>query len=208
MTERQADHPIDPLFLERWSPRAFDGSEVPDADLADDVRGGALGALGVQLAALALPLRQARRRGLGALPVAAHPLEPELGAHRLGAGLHPLGQPAVHRQGDRRAGALAPPTASMPAPPGSASRCRRPGWAITPTACRASSTSSPAPSSACPTATGSNAACVIGRIGDPAQLDEKLRARENPSDRKPHRRLRLRAATFRPEGLRSRAFKG
>lgn len=34
MTDRQADHPIDPLFLERWSPRAFDGSEVPDADLA------------------------------------------------------------------------------------------------------------------------------------------------------------------------------
>ena len=30
-----------------------------------------------------------------------------------------------------------------------------------------------------------NAACVIGRIGDLAQLDEKLRAREHPSDRKP-----------------------
>lgn len=33
MTERTADHPIDPLFLERWSPRAFDGAEVPDSDL-------------------------------------------------------------------------------------------------------------------------------------------------------------------------------
>jgi len=31
---READHPIDPLFLERWSPRAFDGSEIPDEDLA------------------------------------------------------------------------------------------------------------------------------------------------------------------------------
>src|SRR6185295_4033878 len=30
-----------------------------------------------------------------------------------------------------------------------------------------------------------NAACVIGRIGDPALLDDKLRARETPSDRKP-----------------------
>jgi nitroreductase len=30
---RQADHPIDPFFLERWSPRAFDGSEMPEADL-------------------------------------------------------------------------------------------------------------------------------------------------------------------------------
>ena len=30
---RQADYPIDPLFLERWSPRAFDGSEIPEEDL-------------------------------------------------------------------------------------------------------------------------------------------------------------------------------
>lgn len=31
---READRPIDPLFLERWSPRAFDGSDLPDDDLA------------------------------------------------------------------------------------------------------------------------------------------------------------------------------
>ncbi|HYJ82941.1 MAG TPA: nitroreductase family protein [Allosphingosinicella sp.] len=30
---RQSDHPIDPLFLERWSPRAFDESEIPEQDL-------------------------------------------------------------------------------------------------------------------------------------------------------------------------------
>ena len=30
---RQPDHPIDPLFLERWSPRAFDGSEMPEEHL-------------------------------------------------------------------------------------------------------------------------------------------------------------------------------
>jgi nitroreductase len=30
---RTADHPIDPLFLERWSPRAFDRTAVTDADL-------------------------------------------------------------------------------------------------------------------------------------------------------------------------------
>ena len=30
---RQADHPVDPLFLERWSPRAFDGSDMPEEDL-------------------------------------------------------------------------------------------------------------------------------------------------------------------------------
>lgn len=33
MSPREPDHPVDPLFFERWSPRAFDGSEVPDADL-------------------------------------------------------------------------------------------------------------------------------------------------------------------------------
>src|SRR4051812_45795311 len=33
MTSRTPDHPIDPLFIERWSPRAFYGSEMPDADL-------------------------------------------------------------------------------------------------------------------------------------------------------------------------------
>lgn len=30
---RKADHPIDGQFLERWSPRAFDGSPISEADL-------------------------------------------------------------------------------------------------------------------------------------------------------------------------------
>ena len=30
---RKADHPVAPIFLERWSPRAFDSSIIPDADL-------------------------------------------------------------------------------------------------------------------------------------------------------------------------------
>ncbi len=30
---RTADHPIDPVFLERWSPRAYDGQPVPRGDL-------------------------------------------------------------------------------------------------------------------------------------------------------------------------------
>jgi nitroreductase len=33
MSERKADHPVDPLFLERWSPRGFDGSDLPESDL-------------------------------------------------------------------------------------------------------------------------------------------------------------------------------
>ena len=37
MTEanhRVADHPIDSLFLQRWSPRAFTGEAIPEAELA------------------------------------------------------------------------------------------------------------------------------------------------------------------------------
>src|SRR5438874_10836241 len=33
MTGRRSDHPVDPLFLARWSPRAFDRSIMPEADL-------------------------------------------------------------------------------------------------------------------------------------------------------------------------------
>ena len=32
-TARHADHPINPVFVERWSPRAFTGEAVPVADL-------------------------------------------------------------------------------------------------------------------------------------------------------------------------------
>ncbi|MHA1570419.1 MAG: nitroreductase family protein, partial [Alphaproteobacteria bacterium] len=32
-TERTADHPIEPIFLRRWSPRAFDGSPMRAEDL-------------------------------------------------------------------------------------------------------------------------------------------------------------------------------
>ena len=32
-TGRNAHHPVAPIFLDRWSPRAFDSSILPDADL-------------------------------------------------------------------------------------------------------------------------------------------------------------------------------
>ena len=34
MTPRTTDTALDPVFLHRWSPRAFDGSDIPDDDLA------------------------------------------------------------------------------------------------------------------------------------------------------------------------------
>lgn len=33
MSMRNATYPISPVFLERWSPRAFDGSDMPEQDL-------------------------------------------------------------------------------------------------------------------------------------------------------------------------------
>ncbi len=31
--QRHSDHPIDPVFLQRWSPRAFTGEAIPEAEL-------------------------------------------------------------------------------------------------------------------------------------------------------------------------------
>ena len=33
MTQRVADHPIDKMFTDRWSPRAFTGETIPEAEL-------------------------------------------------------------------------------------------------------------------------------------------------------------------------------
>ena len=32
-TSRTPNHPVDPIFLERWSPRAFTGEAIPEAEL-------------------------------------------------------------------------------------------------------------------------------------------------------------------------------
>jgi nitroreductase len=33
MTARKPDHPVEDLFVNRWSPRAFDSAEMPESDL-------------------------------------------------------------------------------------------------------------------------------------------------------------------------------
>ncbi len=37
---RQSQYPIDPLFLERWSPRAFTGAPIPQAELMTMIEAG------------------------------------------------------------------------------------------------------------------------------------------------------------------------
>jgi len=42
---RKADHPIEPLLLDRWSPRAMSGEEISHDELDAALRSGALGAV-------------------------------------------------------------------------------------------------------------------------------------------------------------------
>jgi nitroreductase len=183
MSSRQSDHPIDPLFLERWSPRAFDGSEVPDADL--------------------MAMFEAARWAPSAFNsqpwhfVYAKRGDPDWG--RFLSLLIPFNQGWAHTASvlvyivsdtlpftDRKTGEPAPSTThSFDA--GAAWAClalqaMRMGYhahgmsGIQYDLARAGL--------GLPERYRLDAACVIGRIGDPALLDEKQRAREYPSGRK------------------------
>jgi nitroreductase len=184
MSPRQADHPVDPLFLERWSPRAFDGSDLPDEDL--------------------LAIFEAARWAPSAFN--SQPWR-FLYAKRGGADwarflslLIPWNQSWAHSASvlvyilsdslpftDKETGAPAPShTHSFDA-----------GAAWVSLALQATRMGYHAHGMsgiqherareelAIPDRYRLEAACAIGRIGDPASLDEKLRGREQPSDRKP-----------------------
>lgn len=184
MPERQADHPIDPLFLERWSPRAFDGSELPDADL--------------------MTMFEAARWAPSAFNSQPwHFLYARRGDanwERFLSLLIPWNQGWAHTASvlvylvsdslpftDKKTGEPAPSTThSFDA-----------GAAWVSLALQATRMGYHAHGMSgiqyelarvelgLPERYVLNAACVIGRIGDLAQLDEKLQAREHPSDRKP-----------------------
>ena len=184
MTSRQPDHPIDPLFLERWSPRAFDGSEVPDADL--------------------MAMFEAARWAPSAFNSQPwHFVYAKRGDgdwERFLSLLIPFNQGWAHTASvlvyivsdtlpftDRKTGEPAPSTThSFDA-----------GAAWVSLALQASIMGYHAHGMSgiqydlaraeldLPERYQLDAACVIGRLGDPALLDEKQRAREFPSDRKP-----------------------
>ncbi|MEA3054130.1 MAG: hypothetical protein QOG72_3033 [Sphingomonadales bacterium] len=184
MASRQPDHEVDPLFLERWSPRAFDGSEMPEADLLTlfEAARWAPSAFNSQ------PWRflYARRgdadweRFLGLL------IPWNQGwAHSASALVYILSDSLPFT--DRKTGEPQP-SSTHSFDVGAAWAClalqaTRMGYfahgmsgiqyALARSELRI------------PERFTLNAACAIGRIGDPAQLDEKLRAREFPSGRKP-----------------------
>jgi len=181
---RIADHPIDPLFLERWSPRAFDGSSIPDADL--------------------MSMFEAARWAPSAFNSQPwHFLYAKRGDanwERFLSLLIPWNQSWAHTASvliyivsdtlpftDKATGEPAPSTTHSfdagAAWVSLALQATRMGYhahgmsGIQYALARAEL--------GLPDRYQLNAACVIGRIGDPAQLDEKQRAREFPSDRKP-----------------------
>ncbi|MFL6861954.1 MAG: nitroreductase family protein [Allosphingosinicella sp.] len=183
MRRREPHHPVDPLFLERWSPRAFDGSDIPDEDL--------------------MTLFEAARWAPSAFNSQPwrflYAKRGDANWERFLSLLIPWNQGWAHSASvliyivsdtlpfvDKASGAPAPSTThSFDA--GAA-------WACL--ALQASLMGYHAHGMsgiqfdlaraelALPERYQLNAACVVGRIGDPAMLDEKLRAREVPSDRK------------------------
>jgi len=179
---RQPDHPIDPLFLERWSPRAFDGGEMPEEDL--------------------LTLFEAARWAPSAFNSQPwrflYSLRGDENWARFQSLLIPWNQSWAHS-----ASALIyilsdslPGTdkAGQPAPSHSHSFDAGAAWACL--ALQATKLGYQAHGMSgiqlelarselgVPERYRVEAAAAIGRVGDPATLDEKMRAREVPSDRK------------------------
>lgn len=180
---RQADYPVDPLFLERWSPRAFDGSEMPEADLLTLFEAGrwAPSAFNSQpwrflyarrgeagwerFLGLLIPWNQAWARSASALVYILSDTLPVTDK---------AGQPATSRTHSYDAGAAWACFALQ------ATRMGYQAHAMSGVDFER------APESlGVPERYRIEAAAAVGRIGDPETLDEKLRARETLSGRKP-----------------------
>ena len=183
MTPRQPDHPVDPLFLERWSPRAFDGSEIAEEDLLTmfEAARWAPSAFNSQpwrflyacrggsdwerFLGLLIPWNQGWAKSASALVYILSDTLPFTDRK--------TGEPRSSTTHSFDAGAawacLALQAARMGYLAHGMSGIQ---YELARSELRISERFE------------LEAACAIGRIGDPAQLDEKLRAREFPSGRK------------------------
>ena len=190
---RQAEHPIDPLFLERWSPRAFDGSEIPDEDLLTIFEA----ARWAPSAFNSQPWRFLyAKRGDGDWERFLDLLIPWNRAWAQSASVLIYVLSDTLPFTDRATGAPAP----------SRTHSYDAGAAWVSLALQATRMGYHAHGMsgvdferaqielAVPERYRIEAAAVIGRIGDPAMLDEKQRAREHPSGRKPVEELVFRGS--------------
>jgi nitroreductase len=183
MSARQADHPIDPLFLDRWSPRAFDQAEMPEADLHTmfEAARWAPSAFNTQ------PWRFLyARRGDPEWPLFLDLLIPwnQGWAHSASALIYVLSDsyPTLGRDGEPKEA----PTHSFDAGAAWASlalQAARMGYFAH--GMSGIQIDRARTELGVPERVRIEAAVAVGRVGDPDILDEKLRAREFPSDRKP-----------------------
>jgi nitroreductase len=179
---RSPDHRVDPLFLERWSPRAFDGSGIPDADLMSlfEAARWAPSAFNSQpwlflyakrgdenwarFLSLLIPWNQGWAHSASVLIYILSDSTPSTGKD---------GQPQRSHSHSFDAGAawasLALQATKMGYHAHGMSGIQQ---ELARTELRV------------PERYRIEAAAAVGRIGDPAMLDEKLRARETPSGRK------------------------
>jgi nitroreductase len=184
VSHRQADHAIDPLFLDRWSPRAFDGSKIPDADLMALLEAArwAPSAFNSQpwrfcyakrgdqhwdrFLSLLIPWNQGWAHSASVLIYILSDSLPFTDKE--------TGAPATSHTHSFDAGAAWACLALQATKMGYHAHGMS---GIQMDLARASLQ--------VPERYRIEAACAVGRIGDPATLDEKLRAREKPSGRKP-----------------------
>jgi nitroreductase len=183
MADRQPDHPVDSLFLRRWSPRAFDAAGMPEEDLLTmfEAARWAPSAFNSQPWRFLYALREDEdwERFLGLLI----PWNRSW-AHGASALVYILsdslpftdkaGQPATSHTHSFDAGAAWACFALQASAMGyqahgmSGVEFERVREAL-----------------AVPDRYRIEAAAVVGRLGDPATLPDKLRARETPSGRRP-----------------------
>ena len=128
---RVADYPVDSQFIGRWSPRAFTGEKIPESELRSHVRGGALGAVVIQFAAVALFLCFARHAGVRHVSRPADDSGNQVWAKNAGALAYPRLQNDEPSGRKRQAGDRRAAIPSTRARPGLILRLRRSGcgWA-------------------------------------------------------------------------------
>jgi nitroreductase len=183
MSPRRPDHPIDPIFLDRWSPRAFDGAEMPEVDLLTlfEAARWAPSAFNSQpwrflyalrgdehwerFVSLLIPWNQGWAHSASAL---IYILSDSLPA------IDKAGQPATSHSHSFDAGAAWACLALQATKLGYQAHGMS-GIQLEPARAELG----------VPERYRIEAAAAIGRIGDPGILDEKLRARETPSGRRP-----------------------
>lgn len=181
MTTRSTAHSIDPLFLDRWSPRAFDGAVMPEADLMTmlDAARWAPSSFNYQpwrflyalrdtpdfarFLDLLMPFNVTWAKDASALLIIVSDNEMVMGDTSKPSHSHSFDAGAAWAQLALQATRMGYHTHGMAGVDFDRARTEL----------------------GVPDRFRLEAAIAVGRIGDPATLPDKLREREGPSDRKP-----------------------